>query len=199
MWWWINMIPPAWHCCLTHMGGDPKRWIFRNGSDSAPQDEHLWFWLKFKAKIDGWKTKETLQFSTHIFIYIYNAFQNVHMHVSNAWCFLRHGVRGRCSIALFLAPTWTLFTFVPFDFQTKSHAIYFGNEMGGEKMYRLWLLKLCNLHKFIYLSVSVQLIWEGKSFTSRSKKLNFHLNDAHHPVFEQSIFAEKTILLQTWC
>lgn len=62
---------------------------------------------------------------------------------------------------------------------------------GGGKMYRLWLLKLCNLHKFIYLSVSVQLIWEGKSFTSRSKKLNFHLNDAHHPVFEQSIFAEK--------
>ena len=47
---------------------DPKRWIFRNGSDSAPQDEHLWFWLK--AKIDGWKTKETLQFSTHIYIYL---------------------------------------------------------------------------------------------------------------------------------
>ena len=85
------MIPPAWHCCLTHIGCDPKRWIFRNGSDSAPQDEHLWFWLK--AKIDGWKTKETLQFSTHIYIYIYNAFQNVHMHVSNAWCFLHHGVR----------------------------------------------------------------------------------------------------------
>lgn len=60
-----------------------------------------------------------------------------------------------CSV---LAPTWTLFTFVPFDFQTKSHAIYFGNEMGGKNMYRLWLLKLCNLHKFFYLSVSVQLI-----------------------------------------
>ena len=113
------------------------------------------------------------------------------MHVSNAWGFLYHGVRGRCSIALFLAPTWTLFTFVPFNFQNKSHAIYFGNEMRGNKMYRLWLLKLCNLHKFFYLSVSVQLIWEGKSFTSRSKKLNFHWNDAHHPVFEQSIFAEK--------
>ena len=113
------------------------------------------------------------------------------MHVSNAWCFLHHGVR------------WKVFhssvSSTNLDF-VHLRSIWFPNQITRDLLWKwngrkkcidcgCWSYAICT-SSFTYL-VSVQLIWEGKSFTSRSKKLNFHLNDAHHPVFEQSIFAEK--------